>query len=262
MNKIFPLNFTFAFSLSVFLLFSSCVYAQKPKPDKGKGGKGNTVFIYGNAAQDDASYSHIVNNVARLKAMLTGKFVQYNTAGDTTGTKYSVWRVNDGKDSVVIYQVPVGNFQKIGHWMYQCQVMTSLPDNPIYQAFTKLVEVNRDTIQEFYYAAPSDFEMSMEQLLENPEELFTNINFNELKPMDDPETVTYVRQSPLHFIGNSSLTVVPQNKSFFKMIVYEIKPQKVRMRFDIFDANKNRLGAQGPPDHLNKLAMMKSDAPK
>lgn len=257
MKKTFLPNFAFIFS---FLLFFSCAYAQKP--EKGnKGSKNNSIFLSGEVAREDASYAHIVSNVARLKAMLTGSFVQYNTAGDTTGTKYSVWRVNDGKDSVVIYQIPVGNFQKVGHWMYQCQVMTSLPDEPIYQAFTKLVEISRDTIQEIYYDAPSDFEITLEDLLTKPEALFADINLNELKLSKDPESVLYVRQSPLHFIGKSTLTPVPQNKELLKMIRYEVKPQRIEMGIGTFDKNKKFLRA-GPPDHINRLAMMKADAPK
>lgn len=259
MKKTFLPDFIFVFS---FLLLFSCVYAQKP--EKGnKGSKDKSIFLRGAVATQDESYSHIVSNVSRLKAMLTGSYVQYNTSEDTARvkTKYTVWRVNDGKDSVVIYQIPVGNFQKVGHWMYQCQVMTSLPDEPIYQAFTKLVEISRDSIQEIYYDAPSDFEMTLEVLLTNPESLFTDVNLNELKPSKDPEYVIYVRQSPLHFIGKSTLTPVPQNKEMFKMVRYEVKPQKIEMGIGMFDKNKKFLGA-GPPDHIVKLAMMKTDAPK
>lgn len=259
MKRTFLLNFLFVFS---FLLIFSGAHAQKP--EKGnKGSKNNSIFLSGDVAREEASYSHIVSNVSRLKAMLTGSFVQYNTSEDTARikTKYTVWKVNDGKDSVVIYQIPVGNFQKVGHWMYQCQVMTSLPDEPIYQAFTKLVEISRDTIQEIYYDAPSDFEMTLEVLLTKPETLFDNVNLNELKPSKDPESVLYVRQNPLHFIGKSTLTPIPQNKELLKMVRYDVKPQRIEMGIGTFDKNKKFLGA-GPPDYINRLAMMKSDAPK
>jgi hypothetical protein len=257
MKKTFLSDFLFVFS---FLLIFSCANAQKP--EKGnKGSKNNSIFLKGAAATQDESYSHIVSNVARLKAMLTGSFVQYNTAGDTTGTKYKVWEVNDGKDSVVIYQLPVGDFQKVGHWMYQCQVMTSLPDEPIYQAFTKLVEINRDSIQEFYYDAPSDFEISLDELLTNPEALFAKINLSQLKASKDPEFITYVRKTPLHFSGRSSLAPNPQDKEGFKIILYEVKPQKIEMMIGLSGKDKKFRGSRFP-EHINKLAMMKSDAPK
>lgn len=260
MKRTFLLNFLFVFS---FLLIFSGAYSQKtPKGEKGnKGAKNNSIFLKGEVATQDESYAHIVSNVARLKAMLTGSFVQYNTAGDTTGINYKVWKVNDGKDSVVIYQLPVGDFQKVGHWMYQCQIMTSLPDDPIYQAFTKLVEINRDTIQEIYYDAPSDFDMTLEELLTNPEALFSKVDLSQLTPTNDPERVTYIRKTPLHFLGRSSLAPNPKDKEGFKIILYEVKPQRIEMLIGLSGKDKKFRGSRFP-EHINKLAMIKSDAPK
>lgn len=253
----------FVIAILAFLVVYSCGKTKETtKLHSVTASKSSSIFLKGAAATQDESYSHIVNNAARLRAMLTGSFVQYNTGTDPQNKKFKVWTVNDGKDSVVVYQIPVGDFQKVGHWMYQYQIMTSLPDEPIYEAFSKLVEISRDSIQEIYYDAPADFNVPLAELLKNPDAAFAKVNLSKLQPSPDPEHIMYVRQSPLFFIGYSPMILDPEprNKDGYKIMRYEIKPQLIAYTTTVFDKNKKELVSN--EEHLHKLSMMKADAPK
>lgn len=61
----------------------------------------------------------IGSNIGRLQAMLSGEFVQYTRRGTKDdGYYYKLWAINDGKDSVLSYTVPVGDPRKHGYWLY------------------------------------------------------------------------------------------------------------------------------------------------
>lgn len=264
MNKFSFLHF-FAWSISIifFTLLLSCGNAKEvTKLESVTASKTNSIFIKGADATKDASYAHIVSNLGRLRAMLTGTFVQYNTIGDKERIKYSAWLVNDNKDSVVIYQIPVGNYQKVGYWIYKYQVMTSLPDDPIYEAFSKLVEVSRDTIREVFYSAPDDFNITLEQLLQNPDAAFAKLDLSKLEPSESVGDILYIRQSPLYFRGESLFEpyAIPDFGDALKQDFYEVRPDKVTLDHNFHDKDKNMLGTV--KEFLMKLSMMKSDAPR
>ncbi|MGH1334724.1 MAG: hypothetical protein ACRBFS_01245 [Aureispira sp.] len=198
--------------LLLFLIgsLSSCKSTQEGSTSKNKTKNDQEVLlIYNDKVRDKSSYENIKGSVPRLQAMIAGRFTQYNTAGDPNGKIYSVWHVNEGKDSVVIYHIPVGDPNKDGYWMYHYQGLTSLPDEPVFTCFTKLEAVNRDSIIGHYYAVPEDFSVTIPELLSTPKELFKDFDFKNLKAMEDK--VYYVRQNPLKYIGTSPLR--PQGKA-------------------------------------------------
>lgn len=263
MNRL-SLSLVSVIFISIFLLFFACGKTKMTtKLQSVTATKSGAIFLKGPAATKDESYSHIVSNVARLKAMLTGAFVQYNTNADTAGKIYSTWLVNDGKDSIMWYQIPVGDYQKVGHWMYQYQIMTSLPDDPIHETFSKLVELSRDSIEESYFNPPSDFNVPLEELLADPEAAFAKVNLKELKPSATPYKICYVRQTPLHFAGESVFLPDdhPQNKDGLKIDYYHAIPEKVIFGIRHYTKEKVSVG-ESPPEQFFKISMMKSDAPK
>lgn len=209
------------------LLFSAC---GKPNTTSIKKGKKNQKagFVKGAFITKDETFSGIKSNVARLQAMICGEFVQYNERKSDGKVVYKTWKVNDGKDSVLQYTLPVGDPQKIGYWLYHYQVITSLPDEPIFEAFEKLETVDRDTIISTFYKVPENFNPPLEELKKKHRNAFASIDVSKLK-LDEAEGKNiFVRQNPLFFKGTSTLVLDPQNKLYTRY-VYEIKPSGMMM---------------------------------
>ena len=211
----------FLFPLSLLVLFfcvQSCGSTSQSTSKKVKGVWETNDVIY-----QDETYSSISGNVQRLYAMLCGKFIHYNRSNPKRELK--AWTVNGGKDSVMVYIMPVGDPNKVGHWLYYYQIMTSLPDEPIYEAFSKLEVVDRDTIRSVYYDAPTNFNVPLEELVSNPKAAFAQVKLGELSLSSYGEVVTYVRKTPLHFEGKSRLMQDHQNEHLLRIEKYGIKPQ-------------------------------------
>lgn len=213
------------------------------------------VFISGPDCRMDETYSSIKGSVPRLHAMMCGKFVQYSTGPNPEETKYSTWLINEGQDSVVIYHLPVGDPNKEGYWMYNCQVMTSLPNNPLNATFSKLVEVSRDTILSVYYELPENFDISLQKMLENPEKAFESVDLISLKEMNSP--TTYIRESILHYKGESEWYSDDResNKGGFLASYYLVRPQRMVFGTVAYSKEKQNIG-QTKGERLRKDAMI------
>ncbi|WP_156039837.1 CpcT/CpeT family chromophore lyase [Aureispira sp. CCB-QB1] len=214
------------------------------------------VFVRGVDSRQDETYSVIKGSVKRLHSIMCGKFVQYNTALDPEGKKYSTWLINEGQDSVVVYHLPVGNPNKEGYWMYNCQVMTSLPNEPLHATFSKLVEINRDTIHAVYYDLPEEFEASLEDMLSNPEKAFESVNLLELKESEGAEVV-YVRESPIHYKGETRWFADERenNEGGFVATYFLVRPQMMVFGRNVYNKDKEYLG-QTQGERLRKDAMI------
>jgi hypothetical protein len=224
--------------------------------------KNKTYLTTGTAITKDETFSHIKGNVPRLRAMLCGAFTQYQFRDTTVG--YQTWEVNDGMDSVMLFQLPVRDYNKVGYWMYTYQVMTSLPDEPLYHAFIHLKELNRDTVIATYYETPDDFDVSLNDLLKDPETAFAKVNLETLELSKDKELVTYWRKNPLFYIGLNILQEEKKSKNEvgYRADLYVVKPKMVKFGTMFYDKEKNKLGSTQNLIELRKLAMMKSDKPK
>lgn len=166
---------------------------------KNKKNTRDVTLLYGPNIRQKEMYANIQGNVPRLKAMLSGQFIQYVKV-DTLGT-YGPWLVNEGKDSVLIYQLPVGNPDKDGHWIYNCQYLTSLPNDPIISSFSKITAIDRDSIVLVDYDAPEGFTATVQDIIARPEKVFKEFDFKKLTPAVPLYRVDYVRQTPLHYLG-------------------------------------------------------------
>ena len=195
--------------------------------------KTKTTLVQGAEIHQDKTFENIKSNTERLSAMLSGKFVQYNY--NYRSEEYYPWLVNDGKDSVIMYTVPVGEPNKIGYWLYYYQYMTSLPSDPIYEVLVNLQELNRDSIKAVYYEAPEDFNPSIDEFLNKPSAVFSGLNFDGLKVSVDDEKVMYVRQNPLFFIGTSNLMPNIQIPGDYRVDYYEVKPSIYNYQIHEYD---------------------------
>lgn len=172
-------------------------------------------------------YKKVSGNIARLQAMLTGKFVQQIlTEIDSISQReiYTTWKVNDKEDSILLYSIPLDDPNRVGYWIYHYQIMTTLPDEPVYQAFESLVLTSRDTIKSIYYKAPDDFTITLSELLKTKGKSFQDVPLSKLEIEEDGGS--YVRQDILHFNNKATIVPNPQRKDY-KMDMYEIYPEHI-----------------------------------
>lgn len=245
---------TLFFACLSFLLLLSCGGTQNTTK------KGKDAFLTGKTIYEDETFVGIKNNTARLCAMLSGKYVQYNK--NNSERVYKAWMVNGGKDSVMVYALPVGDPNKVGYWMYYYQIMTSLPDEPIYEAFGKMESIDRDTIRVTYYEAPDDFNVPLKDLTTNPNAAFAQVKLESLSLSKYGEIVTYVRKTPLHFEGRSPLMPDPQSKGRYRVDCYNIRPEGHTYQILRYTSDKEPIDGQNAIDKLVKTAMMRSHTSK
>lgn len=212
----------------------------KTSSSRTKGKKQEILVVADNTK---STYENIKGNIPRLKAMLSGRFTVYNTESDSAGKNYKPWLVNENTDSILVYTVPVGEASKNGHWLYIYQYMTSLPDDPIYEVFVKLEEINRDSIIATYYEAPDDFEYSIDDILTNPIKLFKEFNFEKLPLSETGETVWYERQSLLRYNGMSNWIPIEKTpradlENGFKRDYYTITPEVYHFGKEYYNKDK------------------------
>lgn len=244
-------------SLSIIVFISSCSGGKEMLEKAGDSSK--ELFIANPGYNKDETYSAVKGSVKRLHAMMAGRFVQYSTGADPKETKYRTWLVNDGKDSVIVYHIPIGNPDKEGYWMYNCQVMTSLPDDPLHATISRLEEVDRDTINNVYYDFPADFEVSLPEILENPKKAFAEVNFLSLKKSEG-EDIPYVRESIINYKGESGWFPDrrKKNKDGFLATYFLVRPQMMVFGTTVYDKDKQFL-EQTNGERLMKNATINPD---
>lgn len=243
----------------MILIFLAAYSCNSTKKLKTKSQYTDGILFYGDAVQYNDSYANIQGAVPRLRAMMCGKFTQY-LPDSTAENKYSPWLVNDGKDSVVLYQLPVGNHHKIGYWMYQSQVLTSLPNDPVMQSFIKLHALNRDTIKATLYKTPEGFAPTTEETLKNTQDVFKDIEWKKLKSAEGVSVIYYVRQTPLEYLGTSALFKTPYvlDGKGFMSVYYRVSPQKIAMGRKGYDEHKTYFKS-AQEEYLIKEAMVQPD---
>lgn len=218
--------------------------------------KSKSLFVENAGYNQDETYSSIKGSVKRLHTMMSGRFVQYTTGSDPKETDYKTWLINDGQDSVIIYHIPIGNPDKEGYWMYNCQVMTSLPNDPLHATISKLEEVDRDTIKAVFYDFPADFKASLPEILEDPKSAFASVYFLALKKSEG-QAIPYVRESIISYKGESawSLADYEGNEGGFVATYFLVRPQMMVFGSCAYDKNKKKLG-QTKGERLMKNAMI------
>jgi hypothetical protein len=214
----------------------ACASVQKGKEKEQS--KLNSIFIENDLVQEE-TYAEIKGSLPRFRALLSGKFVQYVPSKDTASSEYVVWLTADKQDSVIFYQIPVGEPSKIGYWLYNYQHLTSLPDKPLQHNFFKLVEIDRDTILATIYSAPSDFEPSVLDVIKDPKAIFDEFNWDSLKT--EGATISYVRKTPVKYVGTSNFFDYDDKETKFVAQFYQITHDKISIELMQYDIGKNFL---------------------
>ena len=245
-NIISPLSF-FCITIVLFYSCSTTTHQKIPSPKAG--------FIKNEYITDEAQFSSIKSNVARLHSMLTGEYVQHIKID--TQKVYNVWTVNDGKDSVILCNIPIGDPRKNGYWVYHGQYMTSLTNEPLSSALEKLVVIDRDTILGYMYNAPTDFAPSLATLKEKHRNAFGNLNIKQIEQEEHTQIITYVRQSPLLFRGNGQISVLAQKPEWSKSEHYTISPEGIIMIIHVYDPQENMKKINTYDSKFVKLSLVK-----
>lgn len=186
-------------------------------------------------------YQGIRSNVARLQAMLAGKYLQLIETKQQDGSStFETWKVNDAQDSVIMYSVPVGEPNKDGYWLYHYQMMTSLPEEPIYEVFEKLTAIQRDTITSVLYTVPEDFEVTLKSLEKKDKKAFEAINFTTLQEYQEAGG-QYVRKEILQFYNELPINE-DKTKGGYKSGIYDVHPNHINYTFTLYkDEQKEEL---------------------
>jgi hypothetical protein len=229
-----------AVSLSLVLLLVAISYftvaCQLRKPMQSSAVKENKFLLDG--AGNSKDYQAISGSIKHFKAIIAGCYVYYN---NSTGKEedYDLWFVNDDKDSVLIYHIPVGNSDKVGHWLYHYQSLTSLMEDPLYEAFSKLIPIGRDTIKAVSYKVPEDVNLSLAEVLADPERAFEEVDFGKLELND--EVIIYVRQNPIEYTGE--LNFIPSalpNQGPLRKDFYTVYTHKMIWSVKYYDKDYNK----------------------
>jgi len=227
------------YAIQVCILLSIvCWVACNPKTSKSirKIGK-KTGFITGKVIYEDDTYNSLSGGINKLQAMLGGKYALYQKAAQDS--VYRPWSVNDNKDSIVQYSIPVGDPRKNGYILYHYQTMTSLPDEPISEVFEELTILDRDSIKSIVRPAPKSFNVPLERLIKEHRKAFAELNMDSLKSMPIQKEGIYVRKELLLYVKTTPVSKLPDVKSaeglnYYYQDSYHISPKGIYQQFDFF----------------------------
>jgi hypothetical protein len=177
---------------------------------------------------ETAYYQALQKNIIRLHHLMQGTFTAYAENQDA-------WTVSEG-DSVVLCNVPLGDPNKDGYWIYSYEFMTSLPDAPIYTSIKRLEQLSRDTIDVYYYHPKQPVDIQLDDVL-NASKLNAKINLEQLVKRD--KRVRYVRHSAANFIGKSLLYEDP-DRHCLRQNSYDLSPKYYQVETTFYDKQDRR----------------------
>lgn len=172
-------------------------------------------------------YQDLQRNIVRLHHLMQGTFIAHKGGSDTD---LESWTVSEG-DSVVLYNVPLGDVDKDGYWMYSYEFMTSLPDQPIYTSIKEIKQLSRDTFDVLYYKPKTEMFLKLEDVL-NTQILNEKINTDSLVLLE--KKVRYVKKSMANFIGYSEQYEDKEHKCL-RQNTYDVSPNFYKVKAAFYD---------------------------
>jgi len=218
-----------------FFLLASCGSLPKNIEEKP------TVFEAG-------YYQNLGKNIKRLHHLMQGTFVahkEYKTKA------LESWMVSEG-DSVILYNVPLGEVEKHGYWIYSYEFMTSLPNEPIYTSIKQIKQRSRDTLEVLYYKTKNPIDLKLNEVI-NKEVLNKKIKTDELILIN--KKVVYVKESAAEFVGYSKIY---EDKQFncLRKNKYDLSPSYYKVEAVFFDKeNQDELLLKNRPNLLVRRAV-------
>lgn len=179
---------------------------------------------------EEAYYQDLEKNIVRLHHLMQGTFTVHTQSATRT-----TWSVSDG-DSVILCNVALGEPAKQGYWILSYEFMTSLPDQPIYTSIKQLVQLDRDTVDVYYYESAHPLTLTLVDVLDY-QRLVDRIDFDQLIKRD--KRVRYVRQTSAHFIGQSLVYLDP-DRDCLRQNSYDISPTFYQVNTNFYDKENSR----------------------
>ncbi|MBL4648179.1 MAG: hypothetical protein JKY03_00480 [Aureispira sp.] len=193
-------------------------------------------------------YQNLGKNIKRLHHLMQGTFIAHK---ENRTKNLESWRVSEG-DSVILYNVPLGDVGKEGYWIYSYEFMTSLPNKPIYTSIKEIKQQSRDTLEVLYYKTKNAMNLGLSEVIDQ-KILNEKIRINELILID--KKVIYVKESVAQFIGYSK---VYEDKQFncLRQNKYDLSPNYYKVEAAFFDKeNQEELLLKNRPNLLVRRAM-------
>lgn len=196
---------------------------------------------------DEAYYQNLEKNIVRLHHLMQGTFTVHTQSATRT-----TWSVSDG-DSVILCNVALGEPAKQGYWILSYEFMTSLPDEPIYTSIKQLVQLDRDTVDVYYYEPAHPLTLTLADVLDH-QRLTAQIDFDQLIKRD--KQVRYVRQTSAHFMGQSLIYLDP-DRDCLRQNNYDISPAFYQVNTNFYDKenSRRRLSIKKRPNLLVRRAI-------
>lgn len=189
---------------------------------------------------EPAYYANIDGNINRLHQLFQGAFVAYDE-------DQNQWEVSDG-DSVILYTQAIGEVSKNGHWIYNYDFMTSLPNEPIYTSIKKIEQIDRDSFAIIYYQ--SDQSYTLEEMRAEQPFMGKKFNFDLMTKRD--KKVIFVKKSAHVFVGHSNIYEDKQ-LNCLRQNIYEITPKYYKVSAKFFDKEtKEPIEKKSHPNFLLK----------
>jgi len=197
---------------------------------------------------EPAYYQDLGKNIKRLHHLMQGTFTAHK---EGTSKKLESWNVSEG-DSVILYNVPLGNIEKEGYWIYSYEFMTSLPNQPIYTSIKQINQVSRDTLEVLYYKTKKPITLKLREVIDKSI-LNEKIQLDELVLRN--KKVVYVKQSASQFVGYSKRYEDPQFDCL-RQNKYDLSPNFYKVESAFFDKeNHHELLLDKRPNLLVRRAI-------
>lgn len=130
LKKISSLLFLF----TAILLISSCQES-----------KNVTTTLSNRNVLSDAYYMQFKSSEQRLAQLMSGTFSCYGMK------RNALLKVNNNKDSIIVYALTVGDPNKDGTWVYKESFMTHFPEQPLIQLFQQIKRESPDSLTIYEY---------------------------------------------------------------------------------------------------------------
>ena len=96
-------------------------------------------FWASNNPLQETYYLNIKGSIQCFVVLMSGTFSCYRSSGTR------LWRVNDGKDSIIVHICTLGVPAKDGYWVYREALMTHLLDVSILQNVYQIEQINHNS---------------------------------------------------------------------------------------------------------------------
>jgi hypothetical protein len=224
-----------------FSVLVSCGLVDKNNTSKKNLEESPTVF-------ETDYYQNLGKNIKRLHHLMQGTFIAHK---ENRRHVLESWSVSEG-DSVILYNVPLGEVGKQGYWIFSYEFMTSLPNEPIYTSIKQIKQQSRDTLEVWYYKTKNPMNLGLSEVIDS-KVLNEKIQIKKLILID--KKVIYVKESAAQFIGYSKMYEDKQFKCL-RQNKYDLSPNYYKVEAAFYNKkSQEKIPLKNRPNLLVRRAV-------